>query len=126
MSFNHCVFLVGISVVHVEELLYYSWVLPGHLLEKVGILDPFPEGCHDDCIADVCDRFLLLHEPPDEFLEIFTFLLVDLVQIPVDSRFCISSLKVVDELGAEISPEIYIVLWESREPVLYCWGQDHW
>src|SRR5437762_2308171 len=68
------------------------------------------------------DGVLLLHEPPDEFPKGFAFLMVDLVEILDDSRFCISSLKIINKLGAEISPRINRILCESREPVLYCWG----
>ena len=70
------------------------------------IIDPFLEGCHDDCVADAGDGVLLLDELQDEFPEELTFLLVDLVQIPFNSRFCESPLEVGDEFGAEISSGI--------------------
>ena len=61
------------------------------------------ESCDDDCVTDAGDGVLLLDEPPDEFLKGFAFLLVDLVQIPFNSRFRESPLEVVNEFCAEIS-----------------------
>ena len=51
---------------------------------------------------------------------------MDLIQIPVNSGFLISTLVVFDELGTDISLGIDRVLWKSREPVLHRWGQDNW
>ena len=84
-------------------------VLGGFLdifLRRSGSLTPFSKGCHDDCVADAGDGVLLLDEPPDEFPEGFAFLLLDLVQIPFNSRFRKSPLEVVNEFGIEISPGI--------------------
>ena len=52
------------------------------------------------------DGVLLLDELPDEFPKGFAFLLLDLVQIPFNSRFHKSPLEVVNEFGAKISPVI--------------------
>src|SRR5438128_461547 len=40
---GHCVFLVGVLIGHVEELLYCLWLLPRHLLEKVRVPGSFSE-----------------------------------------------------------------------------------
>ena len=98
--------MVGVPVGHIEEFLHHPQWLPRHLLDKVGILDPFSEGCHDDCVADAGDGVLLLDEPPDEFPKGLIFLLCDLVKIPLNPRFCEHPLKVADESGTEIFPGI--------------------
>ena len=73
---------------------------------EIGILDPLLEGCHDDCVADAGDGVLLLDEWSSEFPEGFAFLLVDPIEIPLNSRFHKSPLEVVNEFGTEISSGI--------------------
>src|SRR5438105_5040374 len=115
---GHCVFLASILVSRVEELLHHLWWHPCHLLEEIRVLDPFSESHHDDCITNARDG-VLLHEPSDEFPEGLTLLLMDLIQIPIDSSLLISTLKIINKPGTEISPGINRILWKSRELVLY-------
>ena len=103
---GHRLLLAGIPVGHVEEVFYRFRLSSCQLLEQVGILDPCPERGHDDCVTGARDGVLLLHELPDVVLEGFVFLLCDLIEIPLNPRFCERPLEVVDELGAEISPGI--------------------
>src|SRR5438105_6840980 len=116
---GHCLLLAGISVSHIEEVFYRFRCSSRQLLEQVWIPDPCPERGHDDRVAGARDGVLLLHEPPDVVPEGFVFLLCDLIEIPLNPRFCERPLVVVDELGAEISLGIDRIRWKSRKPILY-------
>src|SRR5438105_3617405 len=116
---GHRLLLAGIPVGCVEEVFYRFRWSSCQLLEQVGIPDPCPERGHDDWVAGAQDGVLLLHEPPDVVPEGFVFLLCDLIEIPLNPRFCERPLVVVDELGAEISLGIDRIRWKSRKPILY-------